>query len=360
MKISKNVPTYVFGSGSLATLKDQLTFKRSGSEDGVVFLVDEYFSIEKLDGKLPVQKPDLLIFVPTAEEPTTDYIDQLVNKVTAFFGNRKPCAIVGMGGGIALDTAKAVSNLLGNGGKAEEYQGWDLVKKPGVYKIGVPTLSGTGAESSRTCVLTNIRKNIKLGMNSEHSVYDHLILDPEWSASVPRNQYFYSAMDTYIHCIESLNGNYRHALADSFSNQAIALCREIFGSDDMQTAKNREKIMVASYLGGASIANTFVGVVHPLSAGLSTVLHLHHCVANCIVMNTMDEFYPDETKEFRFFMKAQNVDIPRGVTKSLDAAGFDKLYESAIVHEKPLINALGQNYRQVLTPEKMKELYSKM
>ena len=54
-----------------------------------------------------------------------------------------------------MDTGKAVSNLLRNRGRASNYQGWDLVKKPGVFKIGIPTLSGTGAESSRTCVLTN-------------------------------------------------------------------------------------------------------------------------------------------------------------------------------------------------------------
>lgn len=59
-----------------------------------------------------------------------------------------PVAIIGMGGGCTLDTAKAISNLLTNGGKAEDYQGWDLVKVPGIYKIGIPTISGTGAESS--------------------------------------------------------------------------------------------------------------------------------------------------------------------------------------------------------------------
>lgn len=55
---------------------------------------------------------------------------------------------MGIGGGNALDTAKAVANLLTNPGKAEDYQGWELVKNPAVYKIGIPTLSGTGSECS--------------------------------------------------------------------------------------------------------------------------------------------------------------------------------------------------------------------
>ena len=82
---------------------------------------------------------------------------------------------MGVGGGATLDTAKAAANLLTNGGKAEEYQGWDLVKKPGVYKIALPTLSGTGAEATRTCVMTNKRTGLKLGMNSDYTVYDQVI-----------------------------------------------------------------------------------------------------------------------------------------------------------------------------------------
>jgi 3-deoxy-alpha-D-manno-octulosonate 8-oxidase len=308
---------------------------------------------------LSLQEKDCLKFIATADEPTTDFIDQLCIEIREG-GKDLPCAIVGIGGGITLDTTKAVSNLLTNGGKAEDYQGWDLVKKPGVYKIGVPTISGTGAESSRTCVMTNLKKNIKLGMNSPFSTMDHLILDPDLSASVPRNQYFYTGMDTYIHCIESLNGRFRHSLADSYSREAINLCREVFSSPDMQTADNRERMMVASYLGGASIANTYVGVVHPLSAGLSTVLHLHHCIANCIAMNVLEDFYPSEVHEFKLFVKRQDVVIPSGVCADLDSKQFDLLYESMIVHEKPLINALGPDYRTILTPERVKDLYRRM
>ena len=135
----------------------------------------------------------------------------------------------------ALDTAKAVANLLTNPGKAEDYQGWELVKSPAVYKIGIPTLSGTGSECSRTCVLTNIPKNLKLGMNSDYTVYDQLLLDPDLLATVPRDQYFYTGIDTFMHCVESLQGSYRNAIIDAFSVRAVQLCEEIFLSDDMMS-----------------------------------------------------------------------------------------------------------------------------
>ena len=68
-----------------------------------------------------------------------------------------------------------------------------------------------------------------------------------------------------------MNGSHRHAMADSYSYEALRLCHEIFSSKDMMSDENREKLMVASYHGGASLANSFVGVVHPFSAGLSIV-----------------------------------------------------------------------------------------
>ena len=271
-----------------------------------------------------------------------------------------PCAIVGIGGGITMDVAKAVSNLLTNGGQAEDYQGWDLVRVPGVFKVAVPTLSGTGAESTRTCVMTNKANGLKLGMNSDFTVFDQIILDPDLTATVPRNQYFYTGMDAYIHCMESLTGSYRNAIGDAYSDQTVKLCREVFKSDDMMSDENRSKLMVASYLGGCAIATSYVGVLHPFSAGLSVVLGLHHCVANCITMRAMEEFYPEGYREFWQMAERQGVTIPEGICLDLTDQQFDRLYASTVIHEKPLTNALGDKYKDILTYEKVKELFLRM
>jgi 3-deoxy-alpha-D-manno-octulosonate 8-oxidase len=359
MKNNLNVGRYLFGLGSFNKLGDLLA-QKINKKGRAVFLVDEFFSQRSDYIKIPCSNDDLLFFIQTSEEPTTEGIDAIVSQIREKIAGLTPDIIVGIGGGTVLDTAKAVSNMLTNPGKAADYQGWDLVKNPGVYKIGIPTLSGTGAEASRTCVLTNKSKGIKLGMNSDHSVFDQLILDPDLTKTVNRDQYFYSGMDAYIHCIESLTGSYRNALADSFSRECVSLCREIFLGHDMMSEQNREKLMVASYLGGAAIASTFVGVVHPLSAALSVVYGTHHCVANCIVMNVMDDFYPDATSEFRKMVAQQNVKIPRGITHGADATTFKRLYESCIVHEKPLFNALGADFRSVLTPSRVEALFRAM
>jgi len=359
MTNSKNVCYYIFGKGSIKMLPKLLNSRRTNYTDYAIFLVDSYFINSQFVEGLPKQQQDMLYFVSTVDEPTTNDIDSLYEDILQK-KNSIPCCVVGIGGGCTLDTAKAISNLLTNGGNAEDYQGWDLVKAPGVYKIGIPTISGTGAESSRTCVLINKNKNMKFGMNSEYSIFDQLILDPDLTATVPRNQYFYTGMDTYIHCIESLKGRHRHPIADAFSEQALILCKTVFGSTDMQCSENREKLMVASYLGGCAIANSYVGIVHPLSAGLSTVLNIHHGLGNCLVMNVMEEFYPEETLEFHEFVKKQGVELPKGITARLNEEGFDRLYESTIIHEKPLINALVEDFKTILTKSKVIEIFKRI
>lgn len=356
---SKNVLKYMFGNGAIKNLRDILNSQiKNKNEDYCVFYIDHYFKEADIF-KNYIEDLDVVVYVDSTNEPTTDQVDGYAEALRKL--NKIPAAIIGIGGGCSLDVAKAVSNLMTNPGKAADYQGWDLVKNPGIYKVAIPTISGTGAEASRTCVMMNYEKNLKLGMNSEYTIYDQLIMDPTLTKTVPRDQYFYTAMDNYIHCVESLRGSYRHLVGDLFSMQALALCREVFDpTGDMMDLKNLEKNMLASYLGGCAIANSYVGVIHPFSAGLSVVLGIHHCLANCIVMSVMEDFYPDEVAEFKSFAKAQGISIPRGVCSNLTEEDYERLYLSTIVHEKPLANALGPNFKSILTREKVKYYFEKM
>ena len=360
-KNSKNILNYLFGNGSLSSLDELLEDRRQKEDDYVVFFIDKFFEKGKAYiSKMKTKDWDVGFYFDSSKEPTTNLVNKLRDKILEEKKNNLPCAVVGIGGGGTLDIAKAVSNLLTNGGLAEDYQGWDLVKKPGIYKIGIPTLSGTGAEATRTCVMTNYETGLKLGMNSDHTLFDQIILDPELTKTVPRNQFFYTGMDTYIHCIESLAGHYRHPVGDSFSRQAIALCREVFLSDDMMSEESRSKLMVASYLGGMAIANSFVGIVHPFSAGLSIALGTHHCVGNCITMRGMKEFYPSEYEEFWEMVERQKVEIPKGLAKNLSVEKYKQLYRSTVIHEKPLVNALGNHYKDILSEDKVKEIFQRM
>ena len=196
---------------ALSGLHEIIGPKRDENPCGVVYLIDHYFINTDLISRLPIRpRPGHLRGYNS--RASTRSVDALKHEILVNYDQQAYCHL-GIGGGSTLDSAKAVSNLLTNPGPSANYQGWDLVKKPGIFKVGIPTLAGTGAEASRTCVLTNYETGVKLGMNSNFTLFDYLILDP--SLLVPyRAQYFYTGMDTYIHCVESLEGNIRHAAAD--------------------------------------------------------------------------------------------------------------------------------------------------
>jgi|TARA_Y100000294_G_scaffold68314_1_gene64701 3-deoxy-alpha-D-manno-octulosonate 8-oxidase len=358
IKNVRNIQQYIIGNGALSDLPNLLEMKRN-QNNKVVFFIDEFYKDKNIEQRIGVQTNDKVIFISTHDEPTTGYIDSIIDLLKKQL-TVNPVAVVGMGGGITMDTTKAVSNLLTNNGRAKDYQGWDLVKNPAVYKIAIPTISGTGAEATRTCVMTNQKTGLKLGMNSDYTVFDQIIMDPDLTITVPRNQYFYTGMDAYIHCIEALNGSYRNPIGDAYSAQTLSLCREIFFDDEMMSNENRSKLMVASYLGGCAIATSYVGVIHPFSAALSVVLGLHHCVANCITMRAMNEFYPDEYSEFWSMVEKQSIVVPIGVSANLTDEQFQQLYSAMIVHERPLTNALGNKFKSILTKNKVIELYMMM
>lgn len=365
IKLVRNVGSFNFGRGAIADLAGHVESRRiaaksTGSDERVIFVIDQFFQGRSdILARLPQRDGDVVLIVDTKDEPTTAGIDSLVAEVRTA-GVSVPATIVGFGGGITLDTAKAIANLLTNPGSAADYQGWDLVKNPAVHKIGVPTISGTGAEATRTCVMTNKSTGLKLGMNSDFTVFNHLVLDPDLTATVPRDQYFFTGMDAYIHCIEALAGSYRNAVGDAYSHETINLCQKVFLGDDMMSDQSREDLMVASYLGGSAIATSYVGVVHPFSAGLSVVLGIHHCVANCITMRAMEEFYPEAFTEFWTAVDRQGVVVPEGVARGLTDEQYKSLYDSTVVHSKPLTNALGEDYKNTLTFDKVVELFKMM
>src|SRR3954470_18602721 len=308
----KMVDYVVYGRGSFNQLDEIIAPHRKGDAP-MVFLVDHFFEDKPLLGRIPVRGNDKVFAADVTYEPKTTYVDQLANMLKEQFGTAS--GIIGIGGGSTMDLAKAVSLMMTNPGSAADYQGWDLVKNAGVYKAGLPPLSGTGAEVSRTTVLTGPTR--KLGMNSDFTPFDQIVLDPELTANAPVNQRFYTGMDCYIHCIESLEGTYLNEFSKSYGAKALQLCQEVFVQKPAWDDEADDKLMMASYAGGMSIAYSQVGVAHAVSYGLSYLLGTKHGVGNCIVMNHLDEYYPAGVKEFRKMVEKNNIDIPVGICKGL-------------------------------------------
>ncbi|MGZ3838975.1 MAG: iron-containing alcohol dehydrogenase family protein [Flavisolibacter sp.] len=351
----KMVDYVVYGRGSFDQL-DEILQPHRHDEEPMVFLVDHFFRGKSLVNRIPLRKNDRIIFADVTYEPKTSYVDAIADELKDAFG--MVSGIVGIGGGSTMDLAKAVSLMMNNPGSSADYQGWDLVKHPGVYKVGIPTLSGTGAEVSRTTVLTGPTR--KLGMNSDFTPFSQIVLDPELTRDAPLNQRFYTGMDCYIHCIESLTGTYLNEFSKAYGEKALDLCREVFLEKENWDDDCDDKLMMASYAGGMSIAYSQVGVAHAVSYGLSYLLGTKHGVGNCIVMNQIEEFYPEGVAEFRRMVERNGVEIPQGICSGLTEEQFDTMINVSLGMKPLWENALGKNWEQVMTREKLRELYGKL
>ncbi len=351
----KMVGYVVYGRGSFNQLAEILNPNRKASAP-MVFLVDHYFQDKPLVGRIPAEGNDKIIFADVTYEPKTTYVDSLAKQLKEEFGTVS--GVIGIGGGSTLDLAKAVSLMMTNPGSSADYQGWDLVKYPGVYKAGIPTLSGTGAEVSRTTVLTGPTR--KLGMNSDFTPFDQIVLDPELTTNAPVNQRFYTGMDCYIHCIESLQGTYLNEFSKSYGEKALELCREVFLNKDHWDGESDDKLMMASYAGGMSIAYSQVGVAHAVSYGLSYLLGTKHGVGNCIVMNHIEEYYPEGVAEFRRMVEKNKVHIPQGICKGLTDEQFETMINVSIGMKPLWENALGKDWERIMTRDKLRALYEKL
>lgn len=350
----KMVSNIVFGRGCFDQLDDILSKQRKDSNSWMVFVVDDVFENRNLRQRIPVKGKDMLLWVNVDVEPKTGYVDELTSRVKDFSASL-PSGVIGIGGGSTMDIAKSISLMLTNPGSSTKYQGWDLIKNPAVYHVAAPTLAGTGAEASRTAILTGPEK--KLGLNSDYTVFDQIVLDPELLAGAPKDQRFYTGMDCYIHCVESLHGTYLNEFSKAYGEKAMNLCRDVFLND---TSDSDDKLMMASYFGGMSIAYSQVGACHALSYGLSFILGIHHGIGCCIAFDYLDEFYSEGVEEFRKMMDKHRIHLPRNIIAGISDDKLEQMISVALGLDPLWENCLGPDWKKIMTRKKVRSIFMKM
>jgi 3-deoxy-alpha-D-manno-octulosonate 8-oxidase len=354
----KNIEKVVFGRGSFAMMESILAEKRNENKKFFLFVVDQYFKGKDLEKRIPSATEDIIKFIDVdPHEPTTEQIDSLRDEV--MYSKGIPAGVIGIGGGSIMDIAKAVSLMFTNEGSSTLYQGLNLIKKPGIYHLGVPTISGTGAEVSTTAVLTGPVK--KLGLKCEWTVFNQVILDSELTVTVPTDKWFYTGMDTYIHCIESETGTLNNAFSHAYAEQSLNLCQDIYlGSNAGQSASNDDKLMVASLMGGLSLTYSEVGVCHALSYGLSKILGEKHCYANCVAFQHLEDFYGNALNDFRKMLTKHAISLPQGLSKGWSNEQLTAMAEVAYNLPHMWNHAIGADWKNKITISSIKDLYKRM
>jgi len=200
--------------------------------------------------------------------------------------------VVGIGGGSAMDVAKAISILITNGGKAEDYLGLGKIPKPGVPKIMVPTSAGTGAEVTFTAVFINEETGSKAGMNGDPLYPDIAILDPELTLSLPPQVTAATGIDALTHALEAYTSIQANPVSEMYSIRAISLIAENIRAAyaDGRNITARSNMLLASLLGGKALAIAGVGLVHAMAYPLGGMFGVSHGLANAVLLPYVTEY----------------------------------------------------------------------
>lgn len=215
-------------------------------------------------------------------EPRLEVVDEGAR--TALKG--KCDIVVGIGGGSAMDVAKAVAILAAHNNKAVDYLGLNKIPGPGLPKIMVPTTAGTGSEVTFTSVFVRQSLKKKEGMNSPYLYPELALLDPVLTLTLPPVATASTGVDALCHAIESFTSINASPMSEMFSLEAIQLISANLRTcvHDGAHLEARGKMLLGSLYAGLGLANAGVGAVHSLSYPLGGKYGVSHGLANTVML----------------------------------------------------------------------------
>ncbi|MHA3054002.1 iron-containing alcohol dehydrogenase [Acinetobacter sp. ANC 4633] len=213
------------------------------------------------------------------DEVPPDSSLETVKKAAAFYREHQCDALLAVGGGSVIDTAKATNILVTEGGDdLLKYSGAHNLPKPLKPFFVIPTTSGTGSEVTMVAVVSDPVKNVKMAFASYYLMPHAAILDPRMTQTLPAHLTAMTAMDAMTHAIEAYTCMAANPLSDAYATAAIKkISQNLFKVlDNPKDAQARLELAQASTMAGIAFSNSMVGLVHSLGHALGAVAHLPH------------------------------------------------------------------------------------
>ncbi|MBQ4103249.1 MAG: lactaldehyde reductase [Clostridia bacterium] len=246
------------------------------------------------------------IFSNIKANPT---IENVLDGVKAF-KDSKADSIVAIGGGSAMDTAKAIGIIIENPefSDVRSLEGVAPTKNHATFTIAVPTTAGTAAEVTINYVITDVEKKRKFVCVDVHDIPEIAVVDPDMMASMPKGLTAATGMDALTHAIEGYITKGAWEMTDMFHLKAIELISKHLRGACENTAEGREGMALAQYIAGQGFSNVGLGIVHSMAHGLGALYDTPHGVANAIILPTVMEYNAECTGEkYRDIAKAMGV-----------------------------------------------------
>jgi len=204
-------------------------------------------------------------------------------------------AVVGLGGGAALDVAKAVALMANHPGDILEYA-WDhpqlrLIDQPIPHFVALPTTAGTGSEVGRSSVVSDDVTHVKKIVFSPKLLARAVFADPELTLDLPAGITAATGMDALAHNVESYLSPEYHPLCDGIALEGVRIAARALpvAVRDGRNLQARSDMLMSSMMGAIAFQKD-LGAVHSCAHALSTVADLHHGLANGIMIDHVMRF----------------------------------------------------------------------
>jgi len=281
---SYHIPSAIeFGWGSLARLP--VLVRGLGGTRALVVGdpgVAKAGIVERVMGMLTTAGISATAFTDVESDPDVSSVDGGVQ-----LAKSKECdVVVGVGGGSALDTAKAVGLMLTNPGNIRDYVGMGKVQCAGAPVIAIPTTAGTGSELTIWSVLSDKEKKVKISIGSVLNCARVALLDPELTLSLPPGVTATTGMDALTHALESYVNKATQPISEAMSEQAMTLIARSLRVAVAQpdNAQARADMLLASTIAAMAFNNTRLGLVHAFAMPLGSRFHIPHGLVNAIML----------------------------------------------------------------------------
>lgn len=253
--------------------------------------------------------------------------------------------LVAIGGGSAIDTAKAVGIIAANPDHADvrSLEGAVQTKNKSVPILAVSTTAGTAAEVTINYVITDEEKHRKFVCVDPHDIPVVAVVDPDMQSSMPKGLTAATGMDALTHAIEGYITKGAWELTDAIHLKAIEIISRSLRSAVAGEGKGREDMALGQYVAGMGFSNVGLGIVHSMAHPLGAVYDTPHGVANAIILPTVMEYNAPATGEKY-----------REIARAMGVAGVDAMSEAE--YRKAAVDAVRALSKDVGIPAKLSDV----
>ncbi len=314
------VKTTFFGKGAVKMLVPEL--RKMGIKRGLI--VTDNFLYEtgaatKVGEVLLEADVEYAIYYQVQPNPTIDVVEECIKAAKTL----QVDLLVAVGGGSAIDTAKAVSIVVANGGSVEQYEGINKSSKEGIPIVAVNTTAGTGSECTTFYIVTDPVRHSKMAMIDTNCMVSIAVNDIDFMSSMPPKLTAATGIDALTHAIEARLSVGANPVTDKDALWAMEAiyqylpCAVKNGADE----EARTMMAYAQNVAGMAFSNAGLGMVHAMAHSLGGHYNLPHGVCNAILLPYVLEFNgtAQEVKN-RFLAIAKAFHLPGCESMTLDQA----------------------------------------